>query len=95
SQNPLPLSTSICLIKETFDKYAKGEGDESTLTKGELTQLIKKELLGDVSRTKLDQDGDGVVNYMEYVTFLTISTVHLQGRMILKSSLKSIICLFI
>uniref|UniRef100_A0A8C3G0V9 S100/CaBP-9k-type calcium binding subdomain domain-containing protein n=1 Tax=Cyclopterus lumpus TaxID=8103 RepID=A0A8C3G0V9_CYCLU len=46
------LLTAICLIKETFDKYAKGEGDESTLTKGELTQLIKKELLGDVSRTK-------------------------------------------
>uniref|UniRef100_A0A8C2ZEB9 Protein S100 n=1 Tax=Cyclopterus lumpus TaxID=8103 RepID=A0A8C2ZEB9_CYCLU len=70
------LLTAICLIKETFDKYAKGEGDESTLTKGELTQLIKKELLGDVSRTKaeffckLDQDGDGVVNYMEYVTFV-------------------------
>uniref|UniRef100_A0A8C2ZER6 Protein S100 n=1 Tax=Cyclopterus lumpus TaxID=8103 RepID=A0A8C2ZER6_CYCLU len=79
------LLSAICLIKETFDTYASREGDQATLTKGELTALLKKELLGDVSRTKaeflgkLDQDGDGVVNYMEYVTFVASFCMMLQG----------------
>jgi len=46
------LLSAICLIKQTFDEYAGGDGDKLTLSKKELTQLIKKELLCEVSRTK-------------------------------------------
>lgn len=38
------LSQAIDLLKATFDKYAGKEGDKNTLTKRELSELLRSEL---------------------------------------------------
>ncbi|TNN72927.1 Ictacalcin [Liparis tanakae] len=68
------LLGAICIVKETFDEYSNGDGPDATLNKKELTELLKKEILGDSAPSEeidvffntLDTDGDGVVNYEEY-----------------------------
>lgn len=47
-----PLDQAIGLLVATFHKYSGKEGDKNTLSKGELKELIQKELtIGPVSAT--------------------------------------------
>ncbi|XP_026228641.1 ictacalcin-like [Anabas testudineus] len=78
------LSQAIDLLKATFDKYAGKEGDKNTLTKRELSELLRSELPsgGSVGKSAesnffsmLDDDGDGVVNFTEYINLVAAFTV--------------------
>lgn len=40
------LTNAMALLRATFDKYAGKEGDKETLTKTELSDLLKSEGLG-------------------------------------------------
>ncbi|XP_073419115.1 protein S100-A4-like [Dendrobates tinctorius] len=66
----------------TFDKYAKGDGDCSSLSQSELFDLAKKEfpaLSQNQSKDelmkgifgKLDMDGDKKVDFKEFMIFIT------------------------
>ncbi|XP_032991992.1 protein S100-A6-like [Lacerta agilis] len=74
-----PLDQAIGLLVAIFHKYAGKDGDKNTLSKKELKELIQKELtigpkLQDAEvqglMKDLDRNGDQVVNFQEYVTFL-------------------------
>ncbi|XP_041738768.1 protein S100-A5 [Coregonus clupeaformis] len=75
---PTPPEASLGALIMTFYKQA-GSGDAKTLTRKELTNLIKAELpnipgkggpeVGDLM-TMLDQDTDGSVDFKEYITLI-------------------------
>nr|XP_056704780.1 protein S100-A6-like [Euleptes europaea] len=74
-----PLDKALALLVAVFHKYAGKEGDKNTLNKKELKELIQKELTigphlndGEIQglMKDLDRNGDEVVNFQEYVTFL-------------------------
>ncbi|XP_018535999.1 ictacalcin [Lates calcarifer] len=78
------LPAAMAILMDTFDRYAGKEGDKKTLSKGELTELLRNELPGASASDKaavdeffsmLDDDKDGVVDFKEYVTFVTALTV--------------------
>ncbi|XP_038567329.1 ictacalcin-like [Micropterus salmoides] len=78
------LFTAMAIVKATFDKYAGKDGDKTTLTKAELSDLLKAEFFEGKTPSKaevdeffksLDVDSDGVVDYTEYVTFVAALTV--------------------
>merc|ERR1712002_270526 len=78
------LTQAMALLMSTFHKYAGKEGDKDTLTKAELSELLRKELPGATEVPKaevdkffslLDNDKDGVVDFTEYVTFVASLTV--------------------
>ncbi|XP_055259487.1 protein S100-A6 [Moschus berezovskii] len=75
----MPLDQAISLLVAIFHKYSGREGDENTLSKKELRELVQKELTpgekmkdAEVAELmdELDQNKDQVVNFQEYVTFL-------------------------
>uniref|UniRef100_A0A8P4GK05 Protein S100 n=1 Tax=Dicentrarchus labrax TaxID=13489 RepID=A0A8P4GK05_DICLA len=67
---------AMVLLRDTFEKYAKRDGDKDTLTKSELTKLFRTEFPGtgvtalDDFFSELDDDGDGVVDFTEFATLL-------------------------
>uniref|UniRef100_A0A3Q2DJY3 Protein S100 n=1 Tax=Cyprinodon variegatus TaxID=28743 RepID=A0A3Q2DJY3_CYPVA len=69
---------AIGMLKQTFDKYAGAEGDKGSLSKKELATLLKAEVPGladkkeevDEFMKALDEDGDGSVDFKEYVVFV-------------------------
>ncbi|RVE62683.1 hypothetical protein OJAV_G00159890 [Oryzias javanicus] len=69
---------AIAVLRAVFDKYAGKEGDAKTLTKKEITTLLKEQLggaPGDQAETDkffkmLDDDGDGVVDFNEYIVLV-------------------------
>uniref|UniRef100_A0A3P9JGQ9 EF-hand domain-containing protein n=1 Tax=Oryzias latipes TaxID=8090 RepID=A0A3P9JGQ9_ORYLA len=71
---------AIGILRKVFDKFAGKEGDAKTLTKKELTDLLKEQLGGappkqadmDKFFKMLDDDGDGVVDFNEYVVLCAI-----------------------
>ncbi|XP_053225675.1 protein S100-A6-like [Podarcis raffonei] len=74
-----PLDQAIGMLVVTFHNYTGKDGDKNALSKKELTELIQKELtigpkLQDAEiyalMKDLDRNGDQVVNFQEYVTFL-------------------------
>ncbi|XP_028281783.1 protein S100-A6-like [Parambassis ranga] len=75
------IKQAIILLRTTFDKYAGKEGDKHTLTKKELTELLRNELSTAEVETffqMLDEDQDGVVNFQEYATFVATLSVYLK-----------------
>uniref|UniRef100_A0A8C8DRF4 EF-hand domain-containing protein n=1 Tax=Oryzias sinensis TaxID=183150 RepID=A0A8C8DRF4_9TELE len=65
---------AIGILRKVFDKFAGKEGDAKTLTKKELTELLKEQLGGPPKQEEIDQffkmlddDGSGVVDFNEYV----------------------------
>ncbi|CAK6973569.1 ictacalcin-like [Scomber scombrus] len=78
------LTQAIALLRATFEEYAGKEGNKETLSKAELIDLLRNELPGLGSAPKaevdkffsiLDNDKDGVVDFKEYVTFVTALTL--------------------
>ncbi|XP_078107967.1 uncharacterized protein LOC144518958 [Sander vitreus] len=78
------LIQAMDLLRTIFDKYAREEGAKDTLTKKELAELLRKEfsVAGPQSKAEidtffgmLDNDGDGVVSFEEYVSFVAALTV--------------------
>ncbi|XP_017902011.1 PREDICTED: protein S100-A6 [Capra hircus] len=74
-----PLDLAISLLVVICHKYSGLDGDENTLSKKELKELVQKELtLGEKMQDaetaelmdEMDQNKDQVVNFQEYVTFL-------------------------
>ncbi|XP_053265273.1 protein S100-A6-like [Podarcis raffonei] len=74
-----PLDQAIGLPVATFHRYAGKDGNKNTLSKKEWKELVQKELtigpkLQDAEiqalMKDLDHNGDQVVNFQEYVTFL-------------------------
>uniref|UniRef100_A0AC11ALB2 S100 calcium binding protein A6 n=1 Tax=Ovis aries TaxID=9940 RepID=A0AC11ALB2_SHEEP len=74
-----PLDQAISLLVVICHKYSGHDGDENTLSKKELKELVQKELtLGEKMQDaetaelmdEMDQNKDQVVNFQEYVTFL-------------------------
>ncbi|CAJ1086611.1 protein S100-A1 [Xyrichtys novacula] len=69
-----------------FETHAQTDGDPETLSKMELKELIQAEMPGfleecpgstqdiqgkvDTLMNKLDQDGDGKMDFMEFIDFL-------------------------
>ncbi|XP_017323586.1 ictacalcin-like [Ictalurus punctatus] len=80
------LQKGMALLISTFHKYSGKEGDKLTLTKGELKDLLTKEL-GDIFGKSSDQakvdkifkdldaNADGVVDFQEYVTLVACLTM--------------------
>ncbi|XP_075763956.1 protein S100-A6-like [Pelodiscus sinensis] len=73
------LDQAIGALVCVFHKYSGKEGDKDTLSKGELKELIQKELslgakLQDAEIQKLmkdlDRNKDQSVDFQEYVAFL-------------------------
>ncbi|XP_075763957.1 protein S100-A6-like [Pelodiscus sinensis] len=75
------LDQSIGGLISVFHKYSGKEGNKNTLSKGELKELIQKELcLGPKLKeaeiqklmADLDHNKDQEVDFQEYVTFLAV-----------------------
>uniref|UniRef100_A0A3P8SIU6 Protein S100 n=1 Tax=Amphiprion percula TaxID=161767 RepID=A0A3P8SIU6_AMPPE len=75
------LDVCVGLLVETFNIYAKKDGNASTLTKAEAKELFKAELKGTLVKAteeeetdkifnELDADKDGVINFQEFVTLV-------------------------
>ncbi|XP_068850288.1 protein S100-A6 [Capricornis sumatraensis] len=74
-----PLDPAISLLVVICHKYSGCDGDENTLSRKELKELVQKELtLGEKMQDaetaelmdEMDQNKDQVVDFQEYVTFL-------------------------
>ncbi|XP_059364702.1 ictacalcin-like [Carassius carassius] len=75
------LQKSMSTLIAVFYKYSGKEGDKKTLSKGELKELITKEM-GDISGKTfnqaeldkmfkdLDANKDGTVDFKEYITMV-------------------------
>uniref|UniRef100_A0A668SKG5 Protein S100 n=3 Tax=Oreochromis aureus TaxID=47969 RepID=A0A668SKG5_OREAU len=80
------LQQGMAILIATFHKYSGKEGDKLTLSKGELKELLEKEL-GDIfGKTTdkaaldkifkdLDANADGTVDFQEYVTLVACLTM--------------------
>ncbi|XP_022055810.2 ictacalcin-like [Acanthochromis polyacanthus] len=79
------ILTAMNLLIKVFEKYSGKEGDKTTLTKGELKELLQHEmgpLLGkapdkaavDKIFKDLDSNSDGLVDFTEYVTLICCLT---------------------
>ncbi|XP_071369019.1 protein S100-A1-like [Centroberyx affinis] len=78
------VQTAMTLLIKAFHKYSSKEGDNATLTKGELNDLLKAELKdmlpkGDPARVDkvfkdLDADQSGTVDFNEYIVLVAALT---------------------
>nr|XP_025852662.1 protein S100-A12-like [Vulpes vulpes] len=70
-------------IVNVFHRYSVRVGDHDTLSKGEMKQLITKELPNTLKNTKdqatvdklfqdLDADKDGQVNFNEFISLVSV-----------------------
>ncbi|XP_067395415.1 protein S100-A4-like isoform X2 [Emydura macquarii macquarii] len=78
------LQQALAVLVCTFQRYSKKEGDRRTLSKGELKELLEKELpsLGNVQMKEgafeellslLDANKDGEVDFEEYIRFVAVA----------------------
>ncbi|XP_073493482.1 protein S100-A2-like isoform X2 [Phyllobates terribilis] len=82
----MTLQDQMIAMIFTFDSYAKGDGDSSSLSQDELFQLAKKEfpalsqnqnkdeLLKGIFG-KLDTDGNKKVDFKEFMIFISCLTM--------------------
>lgn len=80
------LPQAIAILEATFDEYAGKEGDSTTLTKNELSLMLHTAFPGATGPNcerffqNLDCDGDGVVNYQEFIIFVATLCTMLKGK---------------
>uniref|UniRef100_A0A452GS17 Protein S100 n=1 Tax=Gopherus agassizii TaxID=38772 RepID=A0A452GS17_9SAUR len=77
---PQTLQQALAVLVCTFQRYSKQEGDRFTLSRGELKELLEKELpsLGDEGAFEellsiLDANRDGEVDFQEYIRFVAVA----------------------
>ncbi|NXX98639.1 S10A4 protein, partial [Centropus bengalensis] len=81
-----PLEQAMAVMVSTFHKYSGKEGDKFKLSKGELKELLNKELPSFGSKqmdevefkrlvNDLDHNKDSEVDFKEYVCFLACITM--------------------
>ncbi|XP_025743531.1 protein S100-P [Callorhinus ursinus] len=79
------LETAMGMIINVFARYAGGEGNKQSLTKGELKVLMEKELPGFLQTKRdrdavdkllkdLDANGDAEVDFNEFIVFVAMLT---------------------
>nr|XP_019948372.1 PREDICTED: ictacalcin-like [Paralichthys olivaceus] len=81
------ITQAIALLTDTFEKYAGKDGQSKTLTKAELAGLLRNEFpekgnneaVVDNFFSMLDNDSDGVVDFKEFVTFVTALAVMIKN----------------
>uniref|UniRef100_A0A8C5Q1U4 Protein S100 n=1 Tax=Leptobrachium leishanense TaxID=445787 RepID=A0A8C5Q1U4_9ANUR len=80
------VQKAMILLMEAYFKYTRREGKKYTLTKGELKELLQKELGDFIANSKdpkvidkimndLDSNKDGQVDFTEYVALLGAVTI--------------------
>ncbi|XP_046872494.1 ictacalcin-like [Hypomesus transpacificus] len=80
------IQKAMALLIGAFHKYSGKEGDKTTLSKGELKDLLNNELkdiLGKIADQAavdkifkdLDANKDGIVDFQEYVTLVACLTM--------------------
>ncbi|TWW79176.1 hypothetical protein D4764_10G0002060 [Takifugu flavidus] len=71
------ILTAMDFLKETFHKYADMDDDKGTMSKKELTDLVRKhvnvtiESHYDYFFKTMDEDKDAKITFKEYMYFLT------------------------
>ncbi|XP_039608723.1 protein S100-P-like [Polypterus senegalus] len=79
------LETAMAMIIKVFDQYSGAEGNNQTLTKGELKSLMDAELPNflksindkdavDKILKDLDDNGDSEVDFKEFIIFVAALT---------------------
>uniref|UniRef100_A0A6I8R178 EF-hand domain-containing protein n=1 Tax=Xenopus tropicalis TaxID=8364 RepID=A0A6I8R178_XENTR len=79
------VESAVYSLLEVFHKYSAKEGDQLRLNRSELGVLLSQELplglfleeLKD-AMSMLDLDGDGEVDFLEFIEFITEITTELQ-----------------
>lgn len=72
---------AIALLRATFDQYAGKDGDKNTLSKAELSELLRNEFPGAVSRKDIVQMGAVIAIFLLFYTFyISNSSSHSLGR---------------
>ncbi|XP_073340726.1 ictacalcin-like [Pagrus major] len=78
------LTKAMELLRASFNKHAGKDGNAKSLSKKELSELLHAEFPGAAPECKdkadkffktLDNDGDGVVSFEEFVSFAAALTV--------------------
>ncbi|KAF4103261.1 ictacalcin-like [Onychostoma macrolepis] len=80
------LQKAMVMLIDTFHKYSGKEGDKTTLSKGELKELLSTQMADILGKANdqaaldkifkdLDANADGTVDFQEYVTLVACITM--------------------
>ncbi|XP_041447003.1 protein S100-B-like [Xenopus laevis] len=75
------VESAVYSLLEVFHKYSAKEGDQLKLNRSELFVLLSQELpccYRKDAMSLLDLDGDGEVDFLEFIEFITEITTELQ-----------------
>lgn len=83
AKNATDLGMAIQTLKDVFTEYASQDGNKDSLSKSEVKTLLQKELHLKVDKPKdldvlmkdLDENGDQVVDFIEYIILFAAVTL--------------------